>query len=132
VPKLCQAGDGASSHDRRTKENETDGQGVGRQVWIERALHEFQEGKVDLIGRAAVCVGNFAAVAPFLQLSDMVATLPRRLALWTAANAALALLDLPYKSMTVEIEMLWDQRADQDYGLQWLVSQLAESFGDPG
>jgi DNA-binding transcriptional LysR family regulator len=115
-----------------TKENETDGQGVGRQVWIERALHEFQEGKVDLIGRAAVCVGNFAAVAPFLQLSDMVATLPRRLALWTAANAALALLDLPYKSMTVEIEMLWDQRADQDYGLQWLVSQLAESFGDPG
>jgi DNA-binding transcriptional LysR family regulator len=119
-----------------TKENETDGftdgQGVGRRVWIERALHEFQEGKVDLVGRAAVCVANFASVAPFLQLSDMLATLPRRLALWAAAHAPLALLDLPYKSMTVDIEMLWDQSADHDQGLQWLVSELAESIGDVG
>jgi len=119
-----------------TKENETDGftdgRGVGRRVWIERALHEFQEGKVDLVGRAAVCVPNFASVAPFLQLSDMVATLPRRLALWAAAHAPLALLDLPYASMTVDIETLWDQGADQDQGLQWLVSELAESIGDVG
>jgi DNA-binding transcriptional LysR family regulator len=119
-----------------TKENETsgftDGRGVGRRVWIERALHEFQEGKVDLVGRATVCVRNFASVAPFLQLSDMVATLPRRLALWAAAHAPLALLDLPYKSMTVDIEMLWDQGADQDHGLEWLVSELAESIGDLG
>ncbi len=117
-----------------TKKNETDGstddQGVGRRVWLERALHEFQEGKVDLVGRAAVCVPNFASVAPFLQLSDMVATLPRRLALWCAAHAPLALLDLPYQSMTVDIEMLWDQGADQDQGLQWLVNELAESIGD--
>jgi len=119
-----------------TKENEpggfTEGQEVGRRVWIERALHEFQEGKVDLVGRAAVCVPNFASVAPFLQLSDMVATLPRRLALWAAAHAPLALLDLPYASMTVDIEMLWDQGADQDQGLQWLVSELTESIGDVG
>jgi DNA-binding transcriptional LysR family regulator len=119
-----------------TKENETDGftdgRGVGRRVWIERALHEFQEGKVDLVGRATVCVPNFASVGSFLQLSDMVATLPRRLALWAAAHAPLALLDLPYKSMTVDIEMLWDQGADQDHGLQWLVSELAESIGDLG
>ena len=119
-----------------TKENETDGftdgQGVGRRVWIERALHEFQEGKVALVGRAAVCVPNFASVAPFLQLSDMVATLPRRLALWAAAHAPLALLDLPYPSMTLEIEMLWDESADLDQGLQWLVNELAESIGDVG
>ena len=119
-----------------TKENETDGfkegQEVGHRVWIERALHEFQEGKVDLIGRAAFCVPNFAAVAPFLQLSDMVATLPRRLALWVAAHAPLALLDLPYASMTLDIEMLWNQGADQDQGLQWLVNELAKSIGDLG
>jgi hypothetical protein len=42
------------------------------------------------------------------------------------------LLDLPYKSMTVDIEMLWDQSADHDQGLQWLVSELAESIGDVG
>jgi DNA-binding transcriptional LysR family regulator len=119
-----------------TKEHQangfTNGQEVDRRPSIERALHELQDGKMDSISRTAVCVPNFASVAPFLQLSDMVATLPRRLALWAAAHAPLALLDLPYQSMTVEIEMLWDQGADQDQGLQWLVNELAESIGDVG
>jgi len=113
------------------KENETNGytdaHGAGRGVWIERALQEFQVGKIDLIGRMTVCVPNFAAMAPFLQLSDMVATLPRRLALWAAAHAPLSLLDPPSPSVAVDIEMLWDQVADEDQGLQWLVNELAES-----
>ena len=118
------------------KENETDGyadgHGAGRGVWIERALQEFQVGKIDLMGRMTVCVPNFAAMAPFLQLSDMVATLPRRLALWAAAHAPLSLLDPPYPSLAVDIEMLWDQGTDEDQGLQWLVNELAESIGDVG
>jgi DNA-binding transcriptional LysR family regulator len=117
-----------------TKEHQangfTNGQEVDHRPSIERALHELQDGKMDSSSRTAVCVPNFASVAPFLQLSDMVATLPRRFALWAAAHAPLALLDLPYKSMTAEIEMLWDQGADQDQGLQWLVNELAGSIGD--
>jgi DNA-binding transcriptional LysR family regulator len=119
-----------------TMENETDGftgeRRNGKRVSVESALQEFQFGKIGPGGRAAVCVPNFAAVAPFLQLSDMVAMLPRRLALWAAANAPLALLDPPSTSITTEIEMLWDQGADQDQGLQWLVNELAESIGDLG
>jgi len=119
-----------------TKGNEADGstngQEMGRPLSIERALQELQNGKMDPVGRMAVCVPNFAAVAPFLQLSDMVTTLPRQLALWAAAHAPLALLDLPHQSMEVDIEMLWDQAADQDQGLQWLVNELAESMGDVG
>jgi DNA-binding transcriptional LysR family regulator len=95
-------------------------------------LYEFQNGRIGPGGRAAVCVPNFAAVAPFLQLSDMVAMLPRRLALWAAAHAPLALLDPPYTSITIEIEMLWVEGADQDEGLQWLLNELAESIGDLG
>jgi DNA-binding transcriptional LysR family regulator len=119
-----------------TMENETDGftgeRGNGKRISVESALQEFQFGKVGPRGRAAVCVPNFAAVAPFLQFGDMVAMLPRRLALWAAANAPLALLDRPTTSITMEIEMLWDQSADQDQGLQWLVNELAESIGDLG
>jgi DNA-binding transcriptional LysR family regulator len=114
------------------EENEVNGfmndERVARRTWIERVLHEFQDGKIDLAGRATVCVPHFAAMAPFLQLTDMVATLPRRLALWAAARAPLVLLDLPYTSMTVDVEMLWDQSADQDQGLQWLVNELAASM----
>jgi DNA-binding transcriptional LysR family regulator len=57
----------------------------------------------------------------------MIAMLPRRLALWAAVQAPLALLDLPYTSMTINIEMLWNESADQDQGLQWLVNELAGS-----
>jgi DNA-binding transcriptional LysR family regulator len=104
----------------------------GERVSIESALHEFQCGRIGPAGRAAVCVPNFAAVAPFLRLSDMVAMLPRRLALWAAAHAPLTLLDPPYASTTTEIEMLWVEGADQDEVLQWLLNELAESIGDVG
>ena len=77
-------------------------------------------------------MSHFAAMAPFLQLTDMVATLSRRLALWAAAHAPLVLLELPYTSMTLDIEMLWDHSADQDRALQWLVKELAESMVDVG
>jgi hypothetical protein len=38
----------------------------------------------------------------------MVATLPRPLALWTAAHFPLVLLDLPYPPKTVDIEIVSD------------------------
>jgi DNA-binding transcriptional LysR family regulator len=116
--------------------NESDGfpgeDRKGKQVSVESALKEFQYGRISPGGRAAVCVPTFAAVAPFLQMSDMVAILPRRIALWAATNAPLVLLDPPYPPVIIEIEMLWHQDADQDQGLRWLVSELAESIGDLG
>jgi DNA-binding transcriptional LysR family regulator len=119
-----------------TMESATDGfpdeERNGKRVSVGSALHECQCGKIGPARRAAVCVYSFAAVAPFLQLSDKVAMLPRRLALWAAAHAPLAWLDPPYTSIAIEIEMLWVERADQDGGLEWLVNELAESIGDVG
>jgi DNA-binding transcriptional LysR family regulator len=95
-------------------------------------LCEFQYGRIGPGGCMTVCVPKFAAVAPFLQLSDMLAKLPRRLALWAAAHAPLSLLDPPYPSVAIDIEMLWDQGSDDDHGIQWLVNELAECIGDVG
>jgi DNA-binding transcriptional LysR family regulator len=115
-----------------TEEPAADGfmhhKGVARRVWIERALLEFQDEKIDLVGRAAVCVPHFAAVPPLLQATDMLATLPRRLALWAVAHFPLVLLDLPYAPKTVDVEMVWEQSADRDKGLQWLIDELAASM----
>jgi len=106
--------------------------GVERRVCIECALREFQTEKIDPVGRAAVCLAHFAAMVSFLQLTDMVTTLPRRLALRAAAHARLVLLDLPYPSRTVEIVMLWNQSRYQDRRLPWLVNELAASIVDCG
>jgi DNA-binding transcriptional LysR family regulator len=104
----------------------------GKRVSVERALYEFQYGRIGPGARAAVCVPNFAAVAPFLQSSNMVAMLPRRLALSAAAHAPLSLLDPPYTSITIEIETLWVEGAGQDERLQWLLNELVESIGELG
>jgi DNA-binding transcriptional LysR family regulator len=115
---------------QRATEGFSDEERNGKRVSVESALYEFQCGRIGPASRAAVCVPNFAGVAPFLQLSDMVAMLPRRLALRAAAQAPLALLDPPYTSITIELEMLWVEGANQDEGLEWLLSELAESVGD--
>jgi DNA-binding transcriptional LysR family regulator len=117
-----------------TEEHAADGfvhdKGVARRIWIERALLEFRDEKIDLVGRAAVCVPHFAAVPPLLQATDMLATLPRRLALWTIAHFPLVLLDLPYAPKTVDVEIVRDKRADRDQGLQWLIDELVASISD--
>ena len=117
-----------------TEENERDGfmsvDGVERRVWIERALLEFQDEEVHFVGRAAVCVPHFAAVAPLLEVTDMVAKLPHRLALWLMAQTRLVLLDLPYSPITVDVEMVWHQRANRDKGIQWLTQELVSCAVD--
>jgi hypothetical protein len=75
-------------------------------------------------------VPHFAAVAPLLEVTDMVAKLPHRLALWLTAHTQVVLLDVPYSPMTVDVEMVWRQRANRDMGLQWLVQELAASAAD--
>jgi DNA-binding transcriptional LysR family regulator len=104
----------------------------GKRVSVESALCEFQYGKIGPGGCLTVSVPKFAAVAPFLQLSDMLAKLPRRLALWAAAHAPLSLLDPPYPSVAIDIEMLWHRGGDDDHGIQWLVNELAECIGNVG
>jgi D-xylulose 5-phosphate/D-fructose 6-phosphate phosphoketolase len=98
----------------------------GKSVSVERALSEFQYGRIGPGARATVCVPSFATVASFLQSSNMVAMLPRRLALSAAAHAPLSLLDPPYTSIAIEIETLWVEGTDQDKR-QWLLNELAES-----
>jgi len=69
-------------------------------------------------------------VAPLLQVTDTVATLPRRLALWLMAQTKVELLDLPYSAITVDVEMVWHQRANRDKGIQWLTQELVSSTAD--
>jgi len=94
------------------------------------ALQEFPEETINLAGRPTVSISHFAAVVPLLRVTDMVAILPRRLARVAAANASIALLELPYPSTKLKIEVVWHQRADHDQGLQWLLNELVESIGD--
>ncbi len=114
-----------------TEDLATDGfiveRGVMRRVWIERLLIETAEDGSEFVGRVAVSVPHFSAVAPMLQQTDMIATLPRRLALHAASQGALICLEMPYNALEVPIEVIWHQRSDEDAGLNWLLKEFREA-----
>ena len=108
-------------------EGQSDGffedRGVHRRVWIERLVAE--KGTVrDVPPRVAVTVPHYAAVPPIVEGTDLVATLPLRLALGAAKHGRLVILDLPYEPLTVSVEALWHRSGDRDPGLQWLLGRI--------
>ena len=100
---------------------------VERRNWIERLLIETGGEDKRLVARVAVTVPYFASVAPIVQQTEMVATLPRSLASVVAQQHALTILDLPYEPLKVSVEAVWHERSDSDPGLQWLIARIAEA-----
>ena len=103
--------------------------GVSRRVWVDRLLLDLRSSGETLIGRAAVSVPHYASAIAIVESSDMLATMPRSMALAAARRGAVVLLDLPYEPMTATVDAIWHERHDSDPGLQWLVAQMGETSG---
>lgn len=99
-------------------------QGVERRVWIERLLLEREDPKSGLVGRVAVSLPHYSAVATLLKCGNMVATLPRRIAEREVVREGLVILKPPYDPEPVAIEAVWLQRAEPDVALQWFVTEV--------
>jgi len=114
-----------------SEEQGTDGfmdeRGVWRRVWIDRLLIETSAKEEDVVGHVAVSLPHFAAVPDILSGTDMVATLPERLARRAVEQGTLTILDLPYEPLIVSFDAIWHHRADRDAGLQWLLGEMAEA-----
>lgn len=106
----------------------TDDRGVWRRTWIERLLIEMGDADDGLVGRVAVSVPHYAAVPPMLRTTDMVATLPRSLALGAVEQGTHAMLELPYDPLEVTIEVIWHERTDRDGGAQWFRRELIDTM----
>ena len=87
-------------------------------TWIER----LQE-SVSCCGRrhVALRIAQFSPVLSLVASSDMVVTLPRRLALWASRGHNLAMLNPPSEPLEVEIQMIWHERSSRDESCQWLM-----------
>ncbi len=108
-----------------------DERGAMRRVWIERLMLETDDGDGGRIGRVAVSVPHYAAVPPLLLASDMVATLPKRMARRVIAQMPLAMLDLPYAPLRASVEAIWHERSNQDPGIRWFIDELREVMVEP-
>jgi len=102
--------------------------GVERRVWIEQILSESEGDSATLDRLAVITVPHFAAIPLLLENTDMLATMPERLALRETQRGTLCMIDLPYEPLSVPIEVVWHTRSDQDAGLQWLIGKTLALF----
>jgi len=79
-----------------------------------------------LTRHVALRVPHFLAGAMLVADSDMILTLPRRLAHLLAKSLPLALLDVPLELATLSPSMIWHERFHRDPAHAWVRQQLAE------
>lgn len=83
---------------------------------------------VDL--RRAFSVPHFAAVPYILSTTDMVATVPQKLAERAAGPFQLCQAPSPLGLPLLQTNMFWHRRYHQDPGLCWLRELIAENFSE--
>jgi DNA-binding transcriptional LysR family regulator len=88
---------------------------------LDRILVDF-----GLKRRIALLVATYLAVPAALAASDLVATVPRRIAEQVAATAAIAITPLPI-DFAMTVSMAWHRRAAGDPAQSWFRARLTEA-----
>ncbi len=101
-----------------------DERGVVRRTWIERLLVETSGKSRHVVGRVALTLPSYGSVAAVVEATDMIATLPRRLAQRSVERDGLVMLELPYSPLSVPVEAVWHERSDRSPSLRWLIDQF--------
>jgi DNA-binding transcriptional LysR family regulator len=76
--------------------------------------------------RIGLQIPHFVSIPFIVAGSDLVATIPRPLAIQFAAICDLRVLDPPFPIPTIEIKQLWHRRFDGHPRLRWLRNVVAE------
>lgn len=75
-------------------------------------------------------VPHFTSVPYIVSSTDMVVTVPEKLALQTAAPFGLKFIRPPLRLPQLHTSVFWHRRYNQDSGNQWLRGLVADSFGE--
>jgi DNA-binding transcriptional LysR family regulator len=80
-----------------------------------------------LTRKLAVLAPHFASVPFIVSESDLIATVPKRLAMKLRGTLKLQLLPLPIALPALRLSMLWHERMDADPAHAWLRGLVAET-----
>lgn len=75
-------------------------------------------------------VPHFSAVPYIVSTTDLLATVPRKLADTVAAQFQLGLLAPPIRIPALQTNLYWHRRFHRDSGNQWLRALMMETFAD--
>jgi DNA-binding transcriptional LysR family regulator len=103
--------------------------GVLRRVHMEVVALEAPQ-RLGKDARIAVCVPHFWCLPPILIRCDMIASVPRVLAIEFVKRFGLVAIPDPDEPNTVAIEAIWDRQQETDPAMTWLRAQiLAAALG---
>jgi DNA-binding transcriptional LysR family regulator len=97
--------------------------GTGHQGVVERAFARQR-----LHPRIGVTVPHFMALPAIVAATDLIATVPRRLARTFAAYPNITLVDAPLRLPSVDIRQHWHKRYHHDDANKWLRHLVADLF----
>jgi DNA-binding transcriptional LysR family regulator len=92
---------------------------------VDRTLERRRIGR-----RVRLTVPHFVGVGHILESTDLIATLPERMAQRIAKPFGLEYLPHPVKLPEASIDLFWHARMQRDPGHQWLRRQIVELFAD--
>lgn len=95
--------------------------GTGHDTALENALR-----KQGLRRRALVTVPHFLVLPAIVAQSDLIATIPARMAAALQPTPALKVLPSPLKLPRIEIRQYWHERCHQDAANRWLRQLVAD------
>ncbi|WP_230630001.1 LysR family transcriptional regulator [Comamonas testosteroni] len=91
-----------------------------------RPMIDLALAKRGLSRRISATVPHFLSMPLMVQTSQLIATLPRRMALLYADNFPLQTHTVPLRVPTFPVYLLWHSHADHDAGLNWFRQHLIE------
>ena len=107
-----------------------------RSEMYDRAAFEKAFAATGLLPRIAVSLPHFLALPAFLAGSNLAAIVPRPLADSFAAAHPIAIYELPYATMRLEVRTLWHERHEGDVAQGWLHEAIRHATnhlrGSPG
>src|SRR3979490_3166732 len=81
-------------------------------------------GALGFVRRVALWHPSFQALPPIVAKTDLVATLPRRLAMYAAQTLPIVVYDPPVPLPTVDFSLYWHARSHEDSGHKWLRAKV--------
>ncbi|MET1077470.1 MAG: LysR family transcriptional regulator [Pseudomonas sp.] len=82
--------------------------------------------------QAQLHVPHYLTIPPIVAQSDLLGTVPRRLAEHYASIYALQVAPLPVEVPAVQVSLIWHRQQELAPGLRWLREQITQLYGSPG
>ncbi|WP_374354756.1 LysR family transcriptional regulator [Chitinimonas sp.] len=88
---------------------------------------EIVLGSAKLRRRSGLCVPSYMCIPAVVAASDLLGTVPRRLAQHFVERLPIAIAPLPLAMPPLQVSLIWQRGRDGDMALQWLRQQIADT-----